>query len=146
MATGPVLYTGNNVDIYIDHKLFGFVETLTISRSVNRQNVYAVGSPIRKDAPVTQATVTIQANNLVPITSNKTLQTPGANIITNSLASQVSESGHLITVQAQNSNVVLASATNCLYNDDAQTVPNTAILAYNISWSADDTNIFVANN
>lgn len=143
---GPVLFTGNNVDIHIDGKLYGFVETLTISRSVNRQNVYAVGSPIRVDAPVTQASVSVQANNLVPLTSNKTLQAPGANVVTNSLADQVNATGHTISVHQKGTTTVLASVTNCLYNDDAMTVPNTAILAYNLSWSADDSTVFVANN
>lgn len=136
MPTGPVLYTGNNVDVFVNNKLFGFVETLTISRSVNRQNVYAVGSPIRVDAPATQATVTVQANNLVPLNGNSALA--GGVVPSGSLQAAVAAGGYPITVKDQKGNTV-AQVVNAMYNDDAVTVPNTAILAYNLSWSADDT-------
>ena len=149
---GPVLFTGNNVDIWIQYpgqasKLFAFVEQLTISRSAGRQNQYAVGSPIRVDAPVTQATVSIQANNLVPITSNQTLQSSGANIVHNSLLDELNAEGSTISVHAKgSSSTVLASAVNCLFDSDSMGTNNTQPVTYNLSWSADDTTIFAANN
>lgn len=138
------------MDIYLNtvgKTPLAFVETITISRSVNRQNAYAVGSPIRVDSPVTQATVNVQASCLVPIASNGILQAKGANVVVNSLLNEVSaEAVDIIITQKGNSSIVLAHVTNAFYNDDATTVPNTALLAYNLSWTADDTLIFVANN
>ena len=149
---GPILYTGNMVLTHIDGKLLGLVETATISRSVGRQNVYANGSPKRADAIVTQISVSVQFTNLIPINSNKTLQVPAAqntsgtgNVVVNSLVSEVYAVGHLITITDTNGNV-LASATNCLFDSDSSTFPNTQAGTYSLQFTADDTNVFVANN
>lgn len=139
MTTGPVVFTGNNVDIFINGQLYGFVETLTISRSVNRRPVYAVGSPIFVDAPATQATVTVQATNLVPMNGNNALA--GNNVPTGSLVSEVNSTGYPISVHDKSGNF-LYGVTNAYYNNDGVTVPGTDILSYNCSWTAQDTTNF----
>lgn len=155
MGTGPVLYTGNNVDIYLDGILYGFVETLTISRSVNRSPQYVVGSPVFADAPITQALVTVQATNLVPMNGSSALSDTGYsgnqtslfnnpnapandNVPTGSLIAEVNAQAYDITVQDQQGNV-LWTVINAFFNGDAVTVPGTAVLTYNISWTAQDT-------
>ena len=149
---GPVIYSGNMVLTHIDGKLLGLVETVTISRSVGRQNVYANGSPKRADAIVTQISVSVQFTNLIPINANQTLQVPGssnptgkANVVLNSLVNEVYAVGHLITITDTNGNV-LASATNCLFDSDSSTFPNTQAGTYSLQFTADDTQVFVANN
>ena len=142
MAAGltPV-FTGNNVDIHINGSLFAFVETLTITRSANRRPVFVVGQPTFVDAPVTQATVTVQATNLVPIAPNN--QLAGGNVPTGSLLNEVNASSYDITVhQGSNSSTpgaILYHVTNAFYNQDSVQVPGTDVLAYNLSWTAQDT-------
>ncbi len=135
---GPVIFTGNNVDIHINGVDYGFVETLTISRSVNRRPAYAVGSPLFVDAPVTQAAVTVQATNLVPIAGNNALSA-GNTTPTGSLAAEVNASAGTIDVLQQGTGTPLYQVTNAYYNQDSVQVPNTDILTYNLSWTAQDT-------
>ncbi|MCL6442464.1 MAG: hypothetical protein K6T83_03195 [Alicyclobacillus sp.] len=137
--TGPVLFTGNNVDVHINGRPYGFVETITVSRSVNRRPVYAVGSPLFVDAPATQATVTVQATNLVPIAGNNALA--GNNVPTGSLLAEVNSNSYPIDIVDKKGNV-LYSVVNAFYNNDAVTVPAADILAYNLSWTAQDTSQF----
>jgi hypothetical protein len=139
---GPVIFTGNNVDIQINGLDYGFVETLTISRSVNRRPAYAVGSPLFVDAPVTQATVTVQATNLVPINGNNALSA-GNTAPTESLAKEVNASAGTINVLQQGTGTLLYQVTNAFYNQDSVQVPNTDIFTYNLSWTAQDTLSFV---
>lgn len=136
---GPVLYTGNNVTVYVNGQPYGFVETLTISRGVNRSTKYAVGSPLWVDAVVTQATVTVQATNLVPINGNNALA--GNNVPTGSLVAEVDAESYPISVYDLNDNLQY-SVTNAFYNNDSVQVPATDALAYNLSWTAQDTTAF----
>ncbi len=137
-----MIFTGNNVDIQINGLDYGFVETLTISRSVNRRPAYAVGSPLFVDAPVTQATVTVQATNLVPINGNNALSA-GNTAPTESLAKEVNASAGTINVLQQGTGTLLYQVTNAFYNQDSVQVPNTDIFTYNLSWTAQDTLSFV---
>jgi hypothetical protein len=137
---GPVLFSGNNVTVYVNSQPYGFVETLSISRSVNRSSKYAVGSPLFVDSVVTQATVSVQATNLVPIAGNNALA--GNNVPTGSLVAEVDSGSYPISVHDLNGNL-LYSVTNAYYNNDAIQVPATDALAYNLSWTAQDTTAFL---
>lgn len=143
MATGqgPVIFTANNVDLYINGNPYGFVETLTISRGVGRRPAYAVGSNLFVDAPVTQASVTVQATNLVPIAGNSAI-TSGNTVPVGSLAAEVNASASTITAHEQGTGTLLYQVTNAYYNQDSVTIPNTDLLTYNLSWTAQDTAAF----
>lgn len=143
MATGQgaTVFTGNEVDIQINGVLYGFVETLTISRNVGRRPVYAVGSPLFVDAPVTQASVTVQATNLVPFAGNNAL-TAGNTVPPGSLSAEVNANAATITVLQQGTSNVLYQVINAFYNNDSVQVPNTDVLTYNLSWTAQDTQTF----
>ncbi len=155
--TGPVVYTGNNVDIYVNGSLFGYVETLTVTRSVNRRPVYVVGSPLFIDAPTTQATVTVQATNLVPIggtAAPHNALTTGNNVPPGSLVAEVYSNSYDIAVFPHTSNTTVQTSqpasgalyqiTGAYFNQDSVQVPNTDILAYNLSWTAQDTQVWTA--
>ena len=152
--TGPVVWTGNELELHVLNTktgalLVGFVETITITRSVNRRPVYQIGSPIFVDAPVTQATVTVQATNMIPISPNNSLD---QNVIpTGSLVAAVHATSYSLAVIAPPPPVapgstatpaparVLWQVTGAFYNQDSVQVPNTDIVAYNLSWTAQDT-------
>lgn len=146
---GPVIFTGNNMQISINGIPYGFVETLTISRGVGRRPAYAVGSNLFVDAPVTQASVTVQATNLVPINGNNAL---GQDAITaggsvsgtssavpkTSLANEVDAPSGNISVTPLGGSTPIYHVVNAFYNQDSVTVPNTDLLTYNLSWTAQD--------
>lgn len=144
MSNQAPVYTGNNVVAAINGAVLGLVETLSITRNVNRRPVYAVGSPLFQDAPVTQASVTVTATNMVPLTPSNTLN--GNNVPTGSLLAALTAKAYTIDIYAISSLVggtvsgsPLYSVSNAFYNQDAVSVPNTDVLTYNLSWIAQDT-------
>lgn len=140
-SAAPV-YTGNNVYVMIDQKLVGFVETLSITRGVNRRPTYQVGGPLFVDAPVTQATVTVTATNMVPVQGqSNSAQSLGAQGIvpTSSLANEVYAPSYDITVLDGQTGSPVWYVQDAFYNQDAVQTPATDIVTYNLSWVARDT-------
>ncbi len=144
MATGTVtqapIYTGNNVLIRINGQLVGFVETLSITRNVNRRPTYQVGSPLWVDAPVTQASITVTATNMVPLQgqSNSGKSLAQLSIVpSGSLSDQVTAGTYDMEVVDQNGRTVYY-IQDAYYNQDAVQVPGTDILTINCSWVARD--------
>lgn len=140
-AAAPV-YTGNNVYIAIKNQVVGFVETLSITRGVNRRPTYQVGGPLFVDAPVTQATVTVTATNMVPVQgqpgSGASLGSQGI-VPTSSLANEVYASSYPITVLDGQTGQPVWYVQDAFYNQDAIQTPATDIVTYNLSWIARDT-------
>lgn len=141
------LFTANNVDLYVNGQAFGFCQNITISRNVNRQPRYAVGTPIYKDAPVSTASVTVQITNMVPVstlTGQTALQNSGGNAVTNSLASLVGQKPFTASVNeaTDSAGTALYSVENCQYNNDSVAVPAGDIVAYNLSLIAPDTSVW----
>ncbi len=140
MANNPLTptYTGNHVQVNINGNVIGLVETLTVSRSVNRHQVYAIGSPLFVDAPVTQANVTVTATSLVPVTATSGLPYNNVNP-SGSLLAELSQTGYTIEVINPDTGAIEYSAINAFYNQDAVQVPMTDVLTLNLSWIAQDT-------
>lgn len=141
VTTAPV-YTGNNVFVQIGNNIVGFVETLSITRNLNRRPVYGVGSPLFIDAPVTQASVTVTATNLVPLqgkeTSAQSLAQQGI-APSGTLANQLYANGEDIVILDQIGGTPAYHVQDAYYNQDAVQVPGTDVLTYNLSWVARDT-------
>jgi hypothetical protein len=136
------VYTGNNVYIVINSKIIGFVETLSITRSVNRRPVYGVGGPLFIDAPVTQVTVTVTATHMVPLqgqsNSAPSLAAQGM-VPSGSLADQVYAGSYDMAILEQINGKPVWYVRQAKYNQDAVQVPGTDIVTYNLSWVARDT-------
>lgn len=136
------VYTGNNVYIVINGIILGFVETLSITRSVNRRAVYQVGGPLAVDFPVTQATVTVTATNMVPLQgqSDSAPSLAAQNLVpSGSLADQVGAGSYDMAIMDQDTGKTVWYVRQAKYNQDAVQVPGTDIVTYNLSWIARDT-------
>jgi hypothetical protein len=140
MANNPfqTVYTGNNVQININGQAVGLVETLTVTRSVNRREVYGVGSPLFVDAPVTQANVTVTATAMVPMNASNSYTADGINP-SGSLTEQLNQPAYPIDVINPDTGTIEYSVINAFYNQDSVQVPSTDILTLNLSWVAQDT-------
>lgn len=135
------LYTGNHVLISIDGQTIGLVETMTVTRSVNRQPAYQVGTPLFADAPVTQAIVQVQLNNLVPLQGVPNAEEPLSQLGITPTGTLVSELGRApMTVEAINlsDGAVAYGVEGAYYNNDAVQVQNTQMLTLNMSFVAQD--------
>ncbi len=132
------VYTGNMVQINVNGQPLGLVETLTVTRGVNRRPVYAIGDPRFADAPVTQASVTVTATAMVPINSANSYPELGITPMA-SLVEQVSQSAYPIDVINPTTGVLEYSVLNAFYNQDAAQVPSTDVFTVNLSWIAQDT-------
>ncbi|WP_304459079.1 hypothetical protein [Alicyclobacillus sendaiensis] len=139
--TSAPVYTGNNVYIEINDQIVGLVETLTITRNVNRRPVYQVGTPLFNDAPVTQASVQVTATNMAPLQgrSNSAPSLASQGIIPSaSLAEEINNGPYDIKIIDSNTGDVVWYVVNAYYNQDAVQVPSTDIVTYNLSWIAQD--------
>ncbi|MFX4302979.1 hypothetical protein ACOJUR_12105 [Alicyclobacillus tolerans] len=132
------VYTGNNVQININGQPVGLVNTLTITRGVNRRAVYAVGSPLFVDAPVTQASVTVTATAMVPFNADNSYTSEGINP-SRSLTEQLNQAAYSIDVINSTTGEIEYSVVNAYYNQDSVQVPDTDVLTLNLSWIAQDT-------
>ena len=139
------VYTGNNITIQINPGAGGqpqdvaLVQTLTISRMVNRRAVYQINTPFWVDQPVTQIGVTVSATAMVAIPPNDGLSgaapTPAGSLI------------EALTAPAQTFSCVdesgtqVATVTNALFQQDSLEVVANDPLTYNASWVAQDATI-----
>lgn len=141
-VTQAPVYTGNNVFIQIGGNIIGFVETLSITRNVGRRPVYQVGGPLFVDAPVTQASVTVTATNMVPLqgqaNSAPSLASQGL-VATKTLANEVYANAQDIVILEQIGGSPAYHVVDAYYNQDAVQVPSTDVFTYNLSWIARDT-------
>jgi len=136
------VYTGNNVYIVINAKVVGFCETISVTRSVNRRPVYGVGGPLLIDQPVTQASVTVTATNMVPLQgqSNSAPSMAAQGLApSGSLADEVYAGSYDIAIVDQQTGDTAYYVREAKYNQDAIQVPGTDIVTYNLSWIARDT-------
>lgn len=139
--TSAPVYTGNNVYVEINGNIIGLVETLTITRNVNRRPAYQVGGPLFVDAPVTQASVQVTATNMAPLQgkSNSAPSLASQGIIpSGSLADEINKGPYDMKILDTNTGDVVWYVKNAYYNQDAVQVPSTDIIAYNLSWVAQD--------
>ena len=146
------VFTGNNVAIIARGKPIGVVQTLTISRAVNRRPVYQVSTPLMVDAPVGQASVQVSITNLYVVASTATLLALGI-APSGSLADQLNAVPFHLSVHSlvaiQQSNPLappqtavnaspIWSVENCLYQQDSLQVPQTSALTITLSLIAQD--------
>jgi len=136
------VYTGNNVYVVINAKVVGFVETISVTRSVNRRPVYGVGGPLFVDAPVTQASVTVTATNMIPLqgqANSAPSMTAQGLAPSGSLADEVYAGSYDMAIVDQQTGETAWYVREAKYNQDAVAVPGTDIVTYNLSWIARDT-------
>jgi len=139
------VYTGNNVYIVMNYLVIAFVETLSISRSVNRRPVYQVGGPLYVDAPVTQSIVNVTATNLVPLQGGTNPGVPLSQVgvvPSASLADQVYAGSFDLAIYDAETGQARYYVKQAHYNNDAVQVPGTDVFTLNCSWIARDSMIW----
>jgi len=140
MATTLVpVYTGNNVSIQMNGITVALVQTLTVSRMVNRRQVYQVNTPLFADAPVTTVGATMSATNMVPQTGS--LATLGLTP-SGSLVNAMNQTPYTCTIVDENGKAV-CTVVNCYFNQDSLDVTANDPLSLNASWIAQDVTQFI---
>lgn len=141
VQTDIPVFTGNELIMEMDGQVIGLVQSVTVSRTVNRTPQYQVGTPLFADAPVTQALVSISINNLVPLQGVSNAGTALSQLgITpdTSLVDEVFAGSHSLVFLNEVNGTPAYSVSGAYYNNDAVTVPSTAVLTLSLSMIARD--------
>ncbi len=138
-ATLVPVYTGNDVTIKINGITVALVQTITVSRMVNRRQVYQASTPLFADAPVTTVGATMAATNMVPQTGS--LATLGLTP-QGSLVDAVGQVPYDATVVDQNGKAV-CTVHNSYFNQDSLDITANEPLSLNASWIAQDVTAFI---
>ena len=134
------VYTGNDCFIQVTPNgsqnpvNVAVAQQISVSRMVNRRQVYAIGTPYWEDAPVSQVGVQVSMTNMVPLSGGL----PSAGIVpAGSLTEALTQPFATFTIVDSNGKSV-CRIINAAFQQDSVEVTANDPLTYNASWIAQD--------